>query len=228
MAMNLGDRLRQVVTGTRPATSDLEHDQRRYAPPRPRIEGWRIADVLAGQWIDSPEGAVVVVDRYYAADRRHGRTPIGELVELLDGGQAELDVLARAWPWRRRNATRDEGGETRYGSRLCFLDLETTGLAGGAGTQAFLVGCAIVEDGGPQVIHRAGPADVMLAEECLDGEDAHAAVGARAGHPADVGERAGALVDGSRDGGVVDDPALADDHHTAPFAPSATGSRARH
>ena len=35
--------------------------------------------------------------------------------------------------------------------KLCFFDLETTGLAGGAGTQAFLVGCAVIEDGGIRV-----------------------------------------------------------------------------
>ena len=45
----------------------------------------------------------------------------------------------------------DESQYERYGPRLCFLDLETTGLAGGAGTQAFLVGCAAVEDGGLRV-----------------------------------------------------------------------------
>ena len=152
MAMNLGDRLRQVVNGTRSVTIDAEHDQREPVRVRPRVDGWRVADALAGQWIESAEGAVVVVDRYYAADRRHGRTPIGELVEILEGGQAELDVLARAWPWRRRplkhGGTEEDGRSEKYGARLCFLDLETTGLAGGAGTQAFLVGCAIVEDGG--------------------------------------------------------------------------------
>ena len=33
---------------------------------------------------------------------------------------------------------------TRQQARLLFLDLETTGLFGGAGTQAFLVGCAAI------------------------------------------------------------------------------------
>ena len=31
---------------------------------------------------------------------------------------------------------------------MLFVDLETTGLAGGAGTYAFLVGCAWYQDGG--------------------------------------------------------------------------------
>jgi uncharacterized protein YprB with RNaseH-like and TPR domain len=34
------------------------------------------------------------------------------------------------------------------GSRLLFFDLETTGLSGGAGTYAFLVGCGVFDDDG--------------------------------------------------------------------------------
>ena len=36
-------------------------------------------------------------------------------------------------------------------ARMLFVDLETTGLAGGAGTYAFLVGCAWYQDGGLRV-----------------------------------------------------------------------------
>jgi uncharacterized protein YprB with RNaseH-like and TPR domain len=159
MAISLGDRLRQVVGGARPAnpaTDDTSGEP--IVVRRTPIDGFRVADVLAGQWLESHEGAVVVVDRYYAADRLHGRTPVGELVETLESGAAELDVLARAWPRRRdrvpltpRVAPDGAGSHERYGPRLCFLDVETTGLAGGAGTQAFLVGCAAIEDGGLRV-----------------------------------------------------------------------------
>ena len=107
-----------------------------------RLDGHRVADVLAGQWIESSDGSVVVVDRYYGADRSHGRQPIGAMIEALAAGAESLQVLARAWPGRE---PRD------YEPRLCFFDLETTGLAGGAGTQAFLVGCAIIEDGGLRI-----------------------------------------------------------------------------
>lgn len=51
-----------------------------------------------------------------------------------------MQVMADAWP-----AAKGIGG------RLLFLDLETTGLFGGAGTQAFLVGCAAVEGGSIRV-----------------------------------------------------------------------------
>jgi uncharacterized protein YprB with RNaseH-like and TPR domain len=45
-----------------------------------------------------------------------------------------MKLMARAWP-----------SAQGIDQRLLFLDLETTGLFGGAGTQAFLVGCASIE-----------------------------------------------------------------------------------
>jgi len=144
VAISLGDRLRQVINPAvsvpvdrsfedRPAEATVRH------PRAARLDGYRVADVLAGQWIEAPDGAVVVVDRYYAADRSYGRERIGNIVDAIDTGSEALDTLARAWPGREPRP---------YAPRLCFFDLETTGLAGGAGTQAFLVGCAIFEDGG--------------------------------------------------------------------------------
>lgn len=147
MAINLGDRLRQVVTGALPPGSVPPADSA-TAPPHlaravpPKIDGPRLADILAGQWLASTDGAVVLVDRYYSADRRHGREQIGEIVETIENGAGALNTLSKAWPARC-------GG--RYSSRLCFFDIETTGLAGGAGTQAFLIGCAIMENGGLRV-----------------------------------------------------------------------------
>ncbi len=147
MAINLGDRLRQVVGGATRSTPVPLTDEAPAAPtvvravPQ-RIDGHRLADILAGQWVESTDGAVVLVDRYYSCDRSHGRERIGEIVETLESGEAALNILATAWPSRA-------GG--RYSSRLCFFDIETTGLAGGAGTQAFLIGCAILENGGLRV-----------------------------------------------------------------------------
>lgn len=156
MPISLGDRLRQVITPAAPRASEPETDAavprltldaesprsldwRRRAVP---LDGHRVADVLGGRFVESSEGALVVVDRYYAADRRHGRLPIGGMVDTLERGQGAFDVLARAWPGRI---------EGRYSSKLCLIDLETTGLAGGAGTQAFLVGCAVLDEGGLRV-----------------------------------------------------------------------------
>ena len=143
MSINLADRLREVIAGAVPRVIPIP------SPSRPStfrslgpIDGMRVADVLAGQWIESSEGAVVVVDRYYAPDRLHGREKIGEVVNTLEAGAESLAVLARAWPGRQ---------PAPYSPQLCFLDIETTGLAGGAGTQAFLIGSAVLEDGGLHV-----------------------------------------------------------------------------
>jgi uncharacterized protein YprB with RNaseH-like and TPR domain len=135
MALALGDRLRQVVSGVVPAIP-------REQPQPIRCDGSRIADILGGEWVEARSGAVLIVDRYYAADRRHGRRQIGDIVETLRSGLDALQVLGRAWPGRDPRP---------YTANLCFFDLETTGLAGGAGTQAFLVGCATIEDGGLRI-----------------------------------------------------------------------------
>ena len=150
MTINLGDRLRQVVRGGAPAKADaVAHGGDACPPCAPASgsissggEGHRIADILAGAWTESREGAVLVVDRYYTADRLYGRIRVGDIVSTIENGCDALQVLGRAWPGRDPRP---------YTARLCFFDLETTGLAGGAGTQAFLVGTAVLEDGGIRV-----------------------------------------------------------------------------
>lgn len=170
MAVSLGERLRQVIGGTvprvhpdarpvesvltpegteRPAASEtsdhaIDIDRGpvfRLAPPK-RLDGPRAADVLGGAFIERSDGAVLVVDRYYAPDRTHGRVRVGDIVDTLEARYEALAVLGRAWPGRDPRP---------YTRGLCFFDLETTGLAGGAGTQAFLVGCAVIEDGGLRI-----------------------------------------------------------------------------
>jgi len=148
MAIDLGDRLRQVISG---AVPQIARDpgplgpgasQGREAEAGRAVDARHFANVLAGEWVESRDGAVLIVDRYYGADRMHGRVRVGDVVATLEAGIDQLQVLARGWPGRDpRPCT----------SRLCFFDLETTGLAGGAGTQAFLIGCASVEDGGIRV-----------------------------------------------------------------------------
>ena len=145
MPVNLSDRLRQVVAGANGHLMPVHGVESPPASPQRapvKIDGRRVAGILAGDWLESADGAVLVVDRYYASDRRHGREPVGGIVETIENGSGALEILSNAWPARA-------GGS--YSPRLCFFDVETTGLAGGAGTQAFLVGCAIVEDGGLRI-----------------------------------------------------------------------------
>ena len=92
------------------------------------------AIMLGGAMVERSDGAVIVVDREYRADMLHGRTRIGDIVSTIGEGLDAMKLMAKAWP-----AAQGIDG------RLLFLDLETTGLFGGAGTQAFLVGCASIE-----------------------------------------------------------------------------------
>lgn len=107
----------------------------------------RAAAVLGGVLEERPDGLCIVVDRHYAPDARHGVWRIGDIVAALRRAEDGLTAIRRAWPPPR--SLRDETTPPTDG--LCAIDLETTGLAGGAGTQAFLVGCARLDGDGLHV-----------------------------------------------------------------------------
>ena len=99
-----------------------------------------IADTLGADILERDGGVALVVDRFYPADHCHGLLRLGDVagralaiapeIGLLGGVPEPLDRAARP---------------------LLFVDLETTGLSGGAGTYAFLVGCAYFEPHGFRV-----------------------------------------------------------------------------
>lgn len=108
----------------------------RTPPPLPLEE--RSARFFIEEW---SEGAVVSnefgehfeMERFYPAHRPHGSADVGALSELPDDF---FDVLS-------------EGAvPTIRPERLAFLDTETTGLAGGTGTYAFLIGVGRIERDG--------------------------------------------------------------------------------
>ena len=111
---------------------DLRRVIRRIETRRPKRPAPQpIEEVLGGELVDTGEGKLVVVRREYPLSHRHGRRTLGAALETpLD----LLSVLARA-----EQPIEDA-------RRLLFLDAETTGLAGGTGTYAFLVGAAWLED----------------------------------------------------------------------------------
>ena len=101
----------------------------------------RAAIIVGGAIVERSEGAVIVVDREYRAAMLHGRLPIGEITSVINDGTDAMKLMAEAWPSAKGIVNVEAGLQTR----LLFLDLETTGLFGGAGTQAFLVGCAAID-----------------------------------------------------------------------------------
>ena len=94
-----------------------------------------VADVLGGEWRESRGQSYVTVDHRYSVGHRLGRVSVGECLPEADGSWPELPLLLGS----RRDSSVSTG-------RMLFVDLETTGLAGGAGTCAFLVGVGWFED----------------------------------------------------------------------------------
>jgi uncharacterized protein YprB with RNaseH-like and TPR domain len=84
------------------------------------------AEVLGGQWRESRGQRFLVIDRQYSPGYRHGRMAVADSLPPADGMWRFLPLLAG----------------TSCRGRILFVDLETTGLVGGAGSYAFLVGCA--------------------------------------------------------------------------------------
>jgi len=97
--------------------------QRRPGPMDP-------AEILEGEWRQTGTHRFLVVERSYAPGHRHGSISIADSLPP-DEGWSRLALLA---------------GRS-CGGRLLFVDLETTGIAGGAGSYAFLVGCAWFDRG---------------------------------------------------------------------------------
>lgn len=148
------DRLREIVKGRGPVpvlAPELQSEGAAAAGSGSEADGFsrrldlakdigRAALILGGAVVERAEGAVIVVDREYTSTALHGQARIGDVVSVINDGGEAMQVMAGAWPAAKGIA-----------GRLLFLDLETTGLFGGAGTQAFLVGCAAIEGGSIRV-----------------------------------------------------------------------------
>jgi uncharacterized protein len=93
--------------------------------PVDRARNDAAADVLDGEWREANGHRFLVVERKYSPGYRHGHVCVADSLPPADG----------VWPTLAMVEPAIASG------RLLFVDLETTGLAGGAGTYAFLVGC---------------------------------------------------------------------------------------
>jgi uncharacterized protein YprB with RNaseH-like and TPR domain len=102
---------------TRPTTKPLIPKPQ---PPIPAPESW-----LEGAEVTTPHGVHYETERLYERHRRHGSVGIVDLESLSH------DLLDPITNGQIRGVPPE---------KWCFLDTETTGLAGGSGTYAFLVG----------------------------------------------------------------------------------------
>ncbi len=89
-----------------------------------RAGGGKIEDCLSGRLVETPFGTHFEVETLYPGTASHGHFGVSE----LEGSPG--DLLASLCPGCSYGTVRD----------WVFLDTETTGLAGGAGTFAFLIG----------------------------------------------------------------------------------------
>jgi uncharacterized protein YprB with RNaseH-like and TPR domain len=107
---------------------------RKYANSEPkRVLPCHIEDIVSGQVVETACGRHFETERLYERHRRHGSVGIADLADLPE------DLLA---------ALSEGALPQSHPTRWAFLDTETTGLAGGSGTYAFLVGVgSIGEDG---------------------------------------------------------------------------------
>ena len=97
------------------------------APPKP---GRFIEELVSGEVVHTAHGAHFETEKLWERHRRHGSIGIGDLADLPEDllDSISCGAIARSHP-----------------GKWAFLDTETTGLAGGTGTYAFLVGVGSID-----------------------------------------------------------------------------------
>ena len=133
--MDLRSKLRAIVRPENAPRRELTYEPD-HGCYEAGIEPGRVGEILGGRTVETRFGTCLAIDRRYEANRRHGEVSIEEC--QLPGAHS-LRVLDPT-------LLVDAGL-----GRAVFIDLETTGLSGGAGTVAFLVGCGYFDVGAFQV-----------------------------------------------------------------------------
>jgi uncharacterized protein len=113
---SLADKLKSM--GVRTGANDLRPVKKGQKKENP------IQSVVDGRFISTRQGETFVFEQVFPSDYCHGNTPLRASVPLLTVAQ-----------WMR-----DERLTNLPLESFAFLDTETSGLAGGTGTYAFLVG----------------------------------------------------------------------------------------
>jgi uncharacterized protein YprB with RNaseH-like and TPR domain len=105
------------------------------APEKSPARGF-VEDLLTGEVVETPHGKHFETEKLYGRHRRHGSYDIADLSELPP------DLL---------HALSDGAIVNAHPQQWAFLDTETTGLMGGAGTYAFLIGVGSIDHEGFRV-----------------------------------------------------------------------------
>ncbi|MBW2120930.1 MAG: ribonuclease H-like domain-containing protein [Deltaproteobacteria bacterium] len=117
--------------------SDLKKRLERLARDRRIVaEGKKsrpVEELIGGQEVATPHGKTLMREETYGSGYRHGGMLLDRILEIPTDS---ISVVSR-----------DESLVGLDFSRTLFIDVETTGLAGGTGTCAFLVGVGFFEGG---------------------------------------------------------------------------------
>jgi uncharacterized protein len=154
---DLGSRLRSIVRqNPRSHPADPPARPLTYVPEQSASRNTeQAAAELGGEVVRSANGACVAIDHLWDGDHWHGRRRISSYRLEPGAPLALFDTrLESHADWARR---------------VVFFDVETTGLSGGAGTLAFLVGCGWFEDDGFRVrqFFLAGPSGERVLLDAL-------------------------------------------------------------
>ncbi|HEY2017847.1 MAG TPA: ribonuclease H-like domain-containing protein [Bryobacteraceae bacterium] len=140
--------IQQQLTALRRRIARID---RKYAEPAEQDKGPRIGELfpisrrderparyfienlMSGEVVRTSHGEHFETEKLWERHRRHGSVDISDLAELPDDLLDPLSsgAIVRAHP-----------------TKWAFLDTETTGLAGGTGTYAFLIGVGSIEASG--------------------------------------------------------------------------------
>lgn len=124
MTSTLTNRLRGIVKAARLVPPEAAGSVSGEVPVR---EPHSLEAALGGAWVEAGESRSFVVERREDRDAWHGNVQVGALAAALSEAHPDAALLVTS--------------EASPRPPFVFFDLETTGLSGGAGTYAFLVGC---------------------------------------------------------------------------------------
>jgi uncharacterized protein YprB with RNaseH-like and TPR domain len=132
---SLADQLKSL--GVKVGVSDL-------LPPQPKVKtGVPIEEVVDGRWTKTRHGEAFIVEQTFPPSYRHGIASLSPYPPPLSPPPLTSNPLHLISEWAKDARLAQLPLES-----FAFLDTETSGLAGGTGTYAFLVGVGRCEPGG--------------------------------------------------------------------------------